>query len=232
LTSVGVVIPTLNEAWNLPSLINDLRRLDPPPTIMVSDGGSVDETVAIAQSAGVLTVDTASGRGPQMNAGAAALDTPWFCFLHGDARLPVRAREDLSRVVQGGGGGPDAAVWRLRIDAEGWRFRTIERGAWLRDRIAGLPYGDQGLLVRRALFVEAGGFPEIPIMEDVALIRKLRRLTGVHRFPSEIKVSARRWEREGAFRTWLRNSLLIAAYSCGVSPHRLARWYPAERYEV
>ena len=102
----------------------------------------------------------------------------------------------------------------------------MEWGAQIRDRLGGLPYGDQGLLVRASLFERLGGFPDYPVMEDVALLRAVRRNTALRRLSSPVVVSARRWKKEGPVRTCVRNVALIAAYLSGVSPHRLARWYP------
>ncbi len=121
-----------------------------------------------------------------------------------------------------------AAVWGLRIDAAGLWPRLMEFGTYLRDRLGGLSYGDQGLLVRRELFESVGGFREIPIMEDVELVRDLRRRTRVARLGAPLLVSPRRWLREGPYRTWMRNSVLITAYLAGASPQRLARWYRPE----
>ena len=104
----------------------------------------------------------------------------------------------------------------------------IELGARIRDRAGGLPYGDQGLLVRRSTFDRVGGYPEIPIMEDVALVRQIRRVARVRRLPHAVVVSPRRWRREGAVRGWCRNIALLTAYLAGVSPERLVRWYRAE----
>ena len=224
--TVGVVIPTLNEADHLPLLLEDLAAVALPLEIVVADGGSSDATPALAAAAGARVVPTASGRGTQLRAGARAVRGDWLCFLHADVRVPALARRDLERAVADPG--CHAAVWRLAIAAPGWRFRALEWGAARRDRWGGLPYGDQGLLVRRALYDAVGGFAPIPIMEDVALVRALRRRAPLCRLPSSVQVSARRWRREGALRAWLRNAALVSAYCVGVSPDRLERWYRPE----
>jgi hypothetical protein len=140
--------------------------------------------------------------------------------------MPAPARRELERVVEQNRA--QAAVWSLAIDAVGMWPRVMEWGARVRDRLGGLPYGDQGLLVRRELFAALGGYPAIPVMEDVALIRALRRRARVDRLRAPLVVSPRRWQREGPYRTWLRNSLLIGAYLAGAHPRRLARWYRPE----
>ncbi len=226
MVGVGVVVPTLNEARFLPGLLEDLRQLSVPYHLIVADGGSTDETVAVADLAGAGVLMAPRGRASQMNAGARVVAGNWLCFLHADVRLPLEARRSLERTVNDADAA--AAVWRLAIDAPGWWYRTFEFGALLRDRIGGLPYGDQGLLVRRDLFDEVGGFPEIPVLEDLAIVRALRRETPVRHLPAAVQVSCRRWQREGPGRAWLRNTVLVTAYLVGISPSRLARWYRPE----
>jgi rSAM/selenodomain-associated transferase 2 len=223
--ATSIVIPTLNEAANLPALLEDLAKLTIPAEVIVADGGSRDDTVSIAENAGASVVLARRGRGPQLNAGAAAASGEWFCFLHADVRMNAAARTELERAL---GESVDAAVWRLAIGAKGLWPRVMELGGALRDRLGGLPYGDQGLLVRRSLFDGVGGFPDIPIMEDVAMVQALRRRTRIERLRAPLLVSPRRWQREGPYRTWLRNAALITAFHAGVPPARLARWYRPE----
>ena len=169
---------------------------------------------------------THRGRARQLHAGAQATTAEWLCFLHADVRLPRAARKAIEDTLHRGV--PTAAVWRLAIDGSGTWFRLLEFGAWVRDRLGGLPYGDQGLLLHRDQYDAAGGFPDIPIMEDVALLRALGRRTKLTRFRAAVRVSPRRWLREGPYFTWVRNIALITGYLVGVSPERLARWYPPE----
>ena len=226
MVAVGVVIPALNEADSLPGLLEDLARLPVPATVAVADGGSTDRTVEIAAAAGARVIAAPRGRGAQMNAAAATLTPPWLCFLHADVRMPPPARADLGTAIADGR--TVAAIWQLTLDAEGWWFRALEWGARVRDRVGGLAYGDQGLLIRRELFDQLGGFAELPLMEDVDLIRRVRRRERIVRFPSSLVASARRYRREGPVRGWLRNASLITLYLVGVRPERLARWYRPE----
>jgi rSAM/selenodomain-associated transferase 2 len=226
---LSIVIPTLNEESGLPGLLGDLGGLagfDVPVEIIVVDGGSVDATVEIARGAGARVLRTAACRGAQLRAGAAAATGSLLCFLHGDVRLHPPAIEALAELARAGQEG--AFSFRLRIDAEGWQFRLMERGANLRSRWLRLPLGDQGLVVRRDDYLAAGGHPPEPLMEDFALVRSLRRVTPVRLLEAEVHVSARRWQRDGPWRRWARNQLLLARYLTGASPARLAGAYPPE----
>jgi rSAM/selenodomain-associated transferase 2 len=220
---IGVVIPTLNEAEWLPALLGDLRRVVVPLDIMIADGGSTDDTLAAAASAGVRTVVAPPGRAAQMNAGARAVAGRWLLFLHADSRLPPQARRALLTAVVDE---PEleAAVFGFAIDLPpGWK-RFIELGQALRQALYGLPYGDQGLLVRRELFETVGGFPDVPLLEDVATLRALRRRARVRTLPGAILTSGRRYRRDGVLRTWLRHTAIILLYYLGVPPHRLVQW--------
>ena len=137
MSTVGVVIPTLNEACNLPELLGDLREVALPLHVIVADGGSHDDTAALAQAGGATVVHTARGRAVQMNGGARACGAEWLCFLHADVRLPENARHDFEHLVRDPAA--QAAVWSLAIDADGWWFRVLEQGARVRDRLGGFP---------------------------------------------------------------------------------------------
>lgn len=166
------------------------------------------------------------GRGRQLRAGVAAARGEWLLLLHADARLSPAALAEAERAMAGEE--VQHAAWPLAIDGAGARLRWIERGAALRWRLFGLAYGDQGLLVRRSLYDAAGGCPDVALMEDVALVRRLRRLAPMHRFRQPILADARRWAREGTLRSSLRNLALLLLYLAGVAPDRLARWYHPE----
>ncbi len=164
----------------------------------------------------------------QLNAGAREAGGDWLLFLHADSRLPPAARRALLAAVVDD---PElqAGVFRFSIDLPaGWK-RFVEWGQRVREALSGLCYGDQGLLLRRELFQLVGGFPDIPIMEDVAMIRRLRRRVRVVPLAAAIRTSGRRYRRNGVLRTWLEHVLLLLLYLAGVSPQRLARWRRAER---
>jgi len=221
-----VVIPTLDEAPRLPRLLQDLSVLSVSHEIIVADGGSTDGTPDVAAARGARVVAAPRGRGRQLAAGVAAATGAWLLVLHADARLgpaAVRAAEAVLTRPE-----VEAAAWPLAIDGAGRWLRWVERGAALRWRLTGLAYGDQGLLVRRAVYDAVGGYPDTRIMEDVVLVRRLARRTRVLRLPAPILADARRWQREGRVRGTLRNVALLSLFLAGVAPDRLARWYRPE----
>jgi rSAM/selenodomain-associated transferase 2 len=221
--ALSVIIPTLNEARSVAALLGDLRSLDVSHEIIVVDGGSTDETVGVAARLGARVLQAPRGRGGQLASGARAAAAPMLCFLHADVRLHESARRELAQLIRSQR--PGAFAFRFRVDAEGWRYRFIEFGARLRMRLFDLPYGDQGLIVSRTDYETAGGYPEVPLMEDVALVDALRRVTAVRALRSTLPVSARRWEHEGPLTRMLRNWRILIAYRLGASPHRLATHY-------
>ena len=223
---LGVVIPTLNEAEYLPSLLADLSEMPGPPTVVVADGGSTDATRELARTAGATVIVARRGRAHQMNAGARVLGTPWILFLHADSRLPPHARGCLAqRLANDSETRP--GYFRFSLDGPGWFWRFIELGQSLRERITGHAYGDQGLLVRRIDLEAVGGYPEIPILEDVAILRALRARGTVQRLPAPLPTSPRRFQEEGRWRTWLRDTRVLAMTLAGAAPERLAHLYPA-----
>jgi rSAM/selenodomain-associated transferase 2 len=205
-------------------LLQDLRRLVVPLDIVIADGGSSDGTLVAASTAGARTLLAPRGRARQMNAGARAVAGRWLLFLHADSRLPAQARRALLHAVVDE---PqmEAAVFRFSIDLPpGWK-RFIEVGQVLRQRIYGLPYGDQGLLIRRELFETIGGYPDVPLLEDVATLRALRPRARVRTLPAAIVTSGRRYQRDGVLRTWLRHTVIIFLYLVGVRPAHLVHWH-------
>ena len=225
---IGVVIPALDEEEHLPGLLGDLSGLGLESVVVVVDGGSGDGTVAAARAGGALVMRSRQGRGPQLNAGAALLSTPWLLFLHADSRVgeeALRAIEEHVRRKR-----REAAYFGLLISHPDFYYRLIEGGQRLRERLSGLVYGDQGLLVRRDHFFRVGPYPDEPIMEDVTLNRRLRAEGGLVRLPASVSTSARRYEEEGKVRGWLRNVGLMSRFLAGGKPGDLAARYPARRW--
>lgn len=222
--SLSVVIPTLNEEAALPLLLADLRALDGKvDEVVVVDAGSSDGTIATAEVAGARVVPARRGRARQLNAGARATQGTWLLFLHADSRLGPEAREALRQAVAAESG-IQAAVFRFAIDLPWFWKRFLEVGQRVREVLFGLPYGDQGLLVRREHFEAVGRYPEVPLMEDVEIIRRLRRCCVVTRLPAPLLTSGRRYCQRGVMRTWLHHFFLLTLYGAGIAPARLARW--------
>jgi len=164
-----------------------------------------------------------AGRGVQLNAGASAAQGQWLWFVHADSILPTGFLErfhelDLDSAVVGGS-------FRFALDSLVWQARLWERGVALRVGLFGLPYGDQGLFVRRAVFERMNGFRPIPLMEDVEFVGRLKREGRIRHLKEHIITSARRWEQEGWWRRTRGNLGLLALYYVGVSPEQLARRY-------
>jgi rSAM/selenodomain-associated transferase 2 len=220
---VSIVIPARADEERLPQL---LRQLSPHRDIevIVAFGGPLDEDARRLRQArrDVVWVEVEEGRGPQLNAGAAAARGTWLWFLHADSRLPdgwLDAFRTLDSTPVIGGN------FRFRLESGAWQARVIERAVALRVRWFGLPYGDQGIFVRRTVFHEIGGYAAISLMEDVEFIRRLKHRGRVRHLSLEIATSARRWEREGWWRRSALNLTFLALYQLGASPGWLAKRY-------
>jgi rSAM/selenodomain-associated transferase 2 len=221
---VSVIVPLLDDTAAATALVAQTLP-DPRAEVILVDGGSDAALDRLAgQRADLRLVRTPPGRARQMNAGAAAARAEWLLFLHADSILPagwLDAFEHLSPQMSGG-------WFRFALDDAAWQARVIEHGTRWRVRVFGLPYGDQGLFVRRDLFRELGGYPDLPLMEDVAFARALQRHGRVIELPLALRTSSRRWRRDGWWRRSASNLALVTLYFAGVSPARLAAWYRRE----
>ena len=219
---LAIIIPTLNEAQSLPGTLAPLLA-QPGIEVIVVDGGSSDATLALAETAGCRVLKASRGRGRQMNVGAVATTAPVLLFLHADTLLPPtfqhRIAETLNRPGVSGG------AFSLAIAGGRPTLTAIAHLANLRSRLLGLPYGDQALFTSRSLFARVGGYPEMEIMEDVVLVRRLSRLGRVVILPEIAITSARRWQNLGLLRTTGINQLILLGYALGVPTAALARWY-------
>ena len=220
--SISVIIPTLNEELTIAAALQSVLRLE-PDEILVVDGGSLDSTRAMAASMGVRVFSSARGRARQMNAGAQLARGEVLLFVHADTRLPDSALADIRGAMQDhrvAGGRFD-----LALDSAGRMFKLIGRMISLRSRLSKIATGDQAIFVRRDVFARLGGYPDIPLMEDVALSRALKRAGEVACLKSRVITSPRRWQTEGVWRTIFRMWVLKFLYLAGVSPFRLKRFY-------
>ncbi len=224
--TISIIIPTLNEAGNIKAALASTQPSNHIEVIVV-DGGSQDETVQIADSLGVKVILSAPGRAMQMNAGAAVASGEILLFLHADTRLPlgfdVMVREALTH------SGVVAGAFCLRIGAEQPSLRLVEWGVNMRSRFLQMPYGDQAIFLTKNIFNHIGGFPELPIMEDFELIRRLKTLGKITLIFVPVITSARRWLKKGVWQTTLTNQIVIIAYFLGISPQRIRSWYRREK---
>lgn len=213
---ISAIVPTLDAGDSLASCLSSLGEAD---EIIVADGGSSDATLAIARAAGAMVVASERGRGVQLAKGAAAARGDALLFVHADTHLAPGWRALAERHLASS---PRPACFRLKLDDAAWQARLIERAVALRTRLAGLPYGDQGLLVTRAAYDAAGGFRPLVLMEDVDLIRRIARPVMLD---GNALTSADRWRRDGWVRRSLRNLTCLSLWRLGVSPDRIARLY-------
>jgi rSAM/selenodomain-associated transferase 2 len=225
---IYIIIAAINEAGNIKDTIATTQRGINTEVILV-DGGSQDDTVAIAQSLGVKVISSSPGRAVQMNAGAIAAGGEILLFLHADTRLPAGFDEMIRIALQQPG--TVAGAFNLRIDAPLLSLRWVELGVKLRSHFCQMPYGDQAIFLTKKSFQQIGAFPELPIMEDFELIRRLKRIGRIVIIPTPVVTSARRWLQKGVFKTTLLNQLVIIAYLLGVSPERLRSWYRREKFK-
>jgi rSAM/selenodomain-associated transferase 2 len=219
-TSVSVVIPVYRDSVALARTLAvcDVRGAE------VIVASTADDRDALSQlrreHPAVRWIEAARGRARQMNAGAAIAGGTWLLFLHADTHLPDAWRDTIAaadadrRIALG--------CFRFQLDSPSAFARAIELGVRARVAVCALPYGDQALFVRRDLFQQIGGYADLPIMEDVDLVRRLRRRGRLYRSPHPAVTSARKWQERGWIRPTLTHLRLITLYFLGVTPERLA----------
>jgi len=226
---VSVIIPTLDVADRLGPCLGALGAAALSGVIrevIIADGGSTDGIAGVAEAVGARLVTSDAGRGTQLAAGAAAARGCWLLVLHADSILS----EGWDRAVLDhiAGHGAEAGYFGLRFNDNGVGARMVAGWANLRARLFALPYGDQGLLMPVVLYRDAGGYPDWPLMEDVALVRRIGRAR-LRRLPGSITTSAERYRRDGWLRRGVRNLSTLALYFLGVAPERLAGRYQRGR---
>ena len=217
---LSVVIPALEEEAGIAAAVASARA--PDVEVWVVDGGSRDATIARAQEAGARVLRAQRGRARQLAAGLEACGGEAVLFLHADTRLPAGWAAAVSAALA------DPAVaggaFRLRFDERGLSLRLVEWVAQLRARWLEMPYGDQALFARASALREAGGIPQVPVMEDLDLVRALRRRGRLEQLRLPARTSARRYRAQGVWRTALRHALAAAAFGLGVERERIAAW--------
>lgn len=223
MSSLRIVMPVLNEGASLARRLSELRPLrERGAELVVVDGGSTDATWAIACRHADRVLLAPRGRAPQMNAGARGAATDVLLFLHADTALPAEADRWVGEAIAAG------AAWGrfdVRIDSREPLLRLVGGAMNLRSRLSGIATGDQAMFVRRRVFEQAGGFPEVALMEDIALSERLKRFGRPACLRWPVLTSARRWENQGTVKTILLMWQLRARYFFGADPRALALRY-------
>ncbi len=228
---LSVVIPTLNAAARL-SLC--LEALVAPAVsglvseVIVVDGGSDDASAAIADSFGATVLTAPPGRGGQLKKGAEAARGDWLLFLHADTVLEQGWADEVRRFISGDDKNTRAGVFTLAFDAAGLAPQLLCAGAMLRTRLFKTPYGDQGLLVSRALYDAVGGYSDMPLFEDVDIVQRIiahENRSALHVFKSKAVTDAARYERRGYVRQAAANLWRLLRYYAGAAPEDLAKTY-------
>lgn len=218
----SIIIPCLNESGILSYALSDLLSSIHNPSqveIILCDGGSQDKTLELASQFPVLILSSQAGRAQQMNTGAQQASGEWLVFLHADTRLPTNWMPLIQQCQSGWG------HFDVRLSGHHWLLRIIEKAINLRSRITSVASGDQALFFRRNLYTQLGGFPEISLMEDIAMCKQARLKAHPCCIGQPVFTSSRRWEQKGIVRTILLMWLLRFAYWIGINPDTLHRLY-------
>ncbi len=223
LPGISIVIPALNEEDAIGQALESTQGAKGVLERIVVDGGSRDGTVKEALDHGARVIESVAGRSRQMNEGAWRAQGNILLFLHADTRLPSGYENHVHRILSRSG--TAAGAFRLSIDDSFAGLRWIEKLAHFRSVRMAMPYGDQAIFLAKETFFRVGGFPEMPIMEDFELMRRLGRQGRIEIAPAPVLTSARRYREVGFFGTTLINQAIILAYLCGISPERSSNWY-------
>ncbi len=228
---ISIIIPVWNEEATINPTLKHLKQQSPAKLIevVVADAhpdSTTLQAIDVRPSAQFLIQSdrTDKGRGLQMNHGAQIANSPVLLFLHADTLLPAGALDAVLTVLQN----PNlmCGAFDLHIRSKYWGYRIIEFGGNLRSRLTRLPYGDQAIFIRKSYFDLIGRFRPFPIMEDVDLMRRIKkRGERIHILATPVQTDPRRWEKDGLIYGTLRNWILVILFLAGVSPHRLVKWY-------
>ena len=223
---VSVILPVRDEESRIAATLRGLRdAAGDSAELIVVDGGSRDGTVRAVSGLADQVLTSPPGRGTQMHLGARASTGSILLFLHADTELPPRWPDLLRRIFLENPRPPAATAFRLSFDSSKPFYRTCASFANLRTRWTGVPHGDQAIAVRRDAYFAAGGFPEVPLMEEYLLLPRLKELGEVRILPERVVTSSRRYEARGPLRNALRNQVFLLLFHLGMPPERLARWY-------
>jgi rSAM/selenodomain-associated transferase 2 len=218
--SLSIIVPMLNEEAGIGATLSGLRELG--AEIIAVDGGSSDKSVEIAQALADQVVHATRGRARQMNAGAAVAQGEVLLFLHADTRLPPAADRLIFEAIAGGA---DWGRFDVRISGDSIWFPVIAAFMNQRSRVTGIATGDQAIFVKRSVFEQIGGFPDLPLMEDIVLSQRLKQLSRPACLRAKVTTAGRRWEKHGVLRTILTMWWLRLRFFFGADPKQLAIEY-------
>ena len=221
---LSVIIPIYNDSAAIKSMLPQLRSSLSKAQIIVVDGGSEDGGPEwLLKQAGVELIRSAqAGRAFQMNVGAREASGSALLFLHADTTLSPGACADLESVLHNDE--VKAGAFRFRLDGQGRFYRAVDWMVKQRVKFLRMPYGDQGLFIRRSLFESLQGFPELPLLEDLALVDAIKQQTTLYSFPGAAITSARKWEEYGKYKVMFTNFITILAFRLGFSPLKLQKF--------
>jgi rSAM/selenodomain-associated transferase 2 len=226
---LSIIVPAFHEGDRINGLIQHVKHLDSDGNveIIIVDGTQEKDTLTAIRSDHVIKISSEQGRAKQMNAGASIARGEILIFLHADTKLPIHALRRIGSFIEqteyvGG-------AFDLGIKSDKFIFKIVSTLASLRSRLSRIPFGDQAIFIRREYFNQIGGYKEIPLMEDVELMRRIKKSGDkIWIFYDRVMTSPRRWEKEGGMYCTLRNWTLQALYFLGMSPDRLAKFYESD----
>jgi rSAM/selenodomain-associated transferase 2 len=225
----SIIIPVVHEGERIHDLIESLNHLDSDKNIeiIIVDGTEEQDTLKAIHSNNAIKISSEKGRAKQMNSGASVARGEVLIFLHADTELPPRALKKIHFLMEQGdrvGGAFD-----LGIKSDKFIFKVIATLSSLRSRLNRIPFGDQAIFIQREFFNTIGGYKEIPLMEDVELMRRIKKSGNrIWIFYDRVMTSPRRWEKEGVVYCTLRNWTLQTLYFLGISPHKLIHFYKSD----
>ncbi len=222
----SVIVPVYNEQENINDCLAHIRSLNTGNScqIIVVDGDENASTITAIKTDDVVKIVSEKSRANQMNAGARIADADILLFLHADTKLPENAFELISSTIDSGR--YNAGAFDLGIETDNRIIKLIAWAGKIRSRITRIPYGDQGIFITKNYFDRIGGFKNIPLMEDVDLMRRIKKSEDkICILKEKVSTSARRWHDDGLVYTTIRNIILLTLYYLGMSPNKLAKFY-------
>lgn len=222
----SIIVPVLHESNSINELIEHIYNVILPRKceIIIVDGSIEKDTIKSIKDENINKISAQCGRAIQMNTGVAAANGEILIFLHSDTRLPENALDLIEDTIVNKG--YNSGAFKLKIDSKNLILKLISKTVNMRTYLTRIPYGDQGIFIKKEYFCKIGRYKNIPLMEDVELMKRIKKRNDkIFIIKAAVLASPRRWNKEGVFYTTIRNHILRILYSIGISPHRLARYY-------